>query len=95
MKKKMKPSKAMLRGFAMAGGNQCTGEYFFGDPKHPVSVCAIGALQLGRYADADCCIGSGDVDDVFITATGTSIVTANDAGMSIPDIAGILASEGY
>ena len=91
----MLPSKAMLRGFAMAGGNQCTGKYFFGNPYKPRSVCAIGAMQLGRNNDASCSDGPAGADRAFRDATGAGIVEASDSGMSIPDIAGILAAEGY
>ena len=86
----------MLKGFAMAGERQCVEVSYIGNPETPSAVCAMGALQLGRYGNANHIFESTcNVSTAFYNATGIFITTANDEGMSIPDIAGILASEGY
>ena len=101
----MKPSEAMLKGFEMANHNQCTGSYYEGDPLKPDAVCAAGACYLAVYGtaepndmDANELISAqaiGDAFFVFSKKQNGTIAEANDGGMSIPDIAGILAAEGY
>ena len=92
----MKPSELMLKGYAMAGGKQCCGQYFEGDGRNPTAVCALGAMNLAK---------NGDASDDFYTLRQTMVIRwhalfgfgiadANDKGMLIEDIAGILASEG-
>jgi hypothetical protein len=100
----MKPSKLMLKGFAMAGERQCVGNYYEGSSERPFSVCAIGALRLAATGSA--CLSSGPIEEkakkIFLNATGLELTRANDGKcqgqtkpMSISDIAGILAAEGY
>lgn len=93
----MKPSELMLKGFAMAGGNQCEWELCQGDGRKPDAVCAIGALALGESGSAFALFGKNvkKALSVFYKATGMGIASANNVGMAIEDIAGILASEGY
>ena len=98
----MKPSKAMLRGFKMAGGRQCTGVHYEGHQLRPNSVCAIGAWSLAVHGNAAFSEYNQSANEklseanaAFLLLCDSSITEANDEGMSIPDIAGILASEGY
>lgn len=91
----MLPSEAMLKGFEMAGGNQCFETFCCGGSTKPTAVCAVGALRLGLNGNAFSRTNTVDALDAFYNATHASIASANDAGMSIPDIAGILKSEGY
>jgi len=90
----MKVSDAMLKGYAMVG-RQCFGTYCVGDPAKPTAVCALGAARLAltghvRVTTLRLRIAS----DEFENRTGFTISEANDKGMSIEDIAGILKSEG-
>ena len=92
----MKPSEAILKGFEMAGERQCIMVNCKGDPEKPDAVCAIGAIQLVEGGNA--CFFSNtawDANDAMEKATGYSVTQMNDGGMSIPDIAGILAAEGF
>ena len=91
----MLPSEAMLRGFEMAGGRQCKNRLCRGNPVKPTAVCALGAMNLAMTGDSRNCSQIDAGSDAFFDATGELISSANDAGMYIPDIAGILASEGY
>ena len=91
----MKASEAMLKGFAMAGENQCFEAVYEGKPTKPTAVCAVGALCLGLNGNALNEINTNVALAAFRAATNAHIADANDYGMSIPDIAGILASEGY
>jgi hypothetical protein len=97
--KKLKASELMLKGFAMAGGKQCFGRFCIGDPKKPSAVCVVGAFNLAAFGNANQDSSFLPVElrpfNRFLKSTGVSIMEANDVGMSIPDIAGILASEGY
>lgn len=94
----MKPSEAMLKGFEMAGERQCFGPIYEGAPQKPSAVCAEGAIALGEHGNAS----TWRFDDLGIKAHhiwrekfGVGMYEDADAGMSIPDIAGILAAEGY
>ena len=92
----MKPSELMLKGFAMAGGRKCNGQPYTGNPLCPTAVCAIGALRLAENGSAD--IG-GHRQEMRARGAWNRLFNeylwvANDEGMSIPDIAGILAAEG-
>lgn len=57
----MKYSEAMLKGFEMVGGRQCTmafakdasGRRIYGPAPHPHSVCAHGAAMLALHGDAN------------------------------------------
>lgn len=94
----MKLSKAILKGFEMAGGNQCKRNYCEGDPTAPQAVCAIGAAALAICGDADAeckdVFPSHKQLKIFYSVIGISIPDLNDKGMSIPDIAGIAKSIG-
>ena len=98
----MKPSDAMLKGFEKVG-RQCRSTYFEGLMGcKPEAVCAFGAAFLALAGNAERICASDqvqkilmDANEVFKAKTGESISQANDSGMSIPDIAGILAAEGY
>lgn len=98
----MKPSELMLKGFAMAGGRQCVGEYASGDASNPTAVCALGAIRLWKTGNATAsCDASNRAEDVFFRVTGALIFKASDDAckeqtepMCIDDIAGILAAEG-
>jgi len=89
----MKPSEAMLKGFAMAGGNQVFGTWIKYDRnQNPIGCCAMGAFVLAKTTLHK----QDEASMAFFKATDTTIIGANDDfKMSIPDIAGILASEGY
>jgi len=93
----MKPHELMLKGYAMVG-KQCTdGGFYTGrDSKHPTSVCALGAVCFGATGDAFAhgVREEGEASMTFQRATGCGICEANDHGMSIEDIAGILKAEG-
>lgn len=95
----MKPSKLMLKGYAMVG-KQCRRAYYKGSPLNPDSVCAIGAYALAKHRNADEFYNTGlhgpidDANDKFIDLFDIEIHEANDRGMPIEDIAGILAAEG-
>ena len=91
----MKASEAMLRGFEMAGENQCFKTSCEGKSTKPAAVCAVGALRLGLNGNALNDTNTNVALAAFYDATHVSVAQANDAGMSIPDIAGILKSEGY
>ena len=91
----MKPSEAMLKGFAMAGGRQCKAAYCIGHHTKPTKVCALGAMGLGLNGSAVAHEGTNAALVAFREATSIPMIIASDKGMSIPDIAGILASEGY
>ena len=105
----MKPSDAMLKGFGMAGGEQCTCAYFRGDHRKPDSVCAVASIWLGADGDANQIHAPKHplvalAESVFEEIIGHPVrmedinngsVTGQHGPMSIPDIAGILAAEGY
>ena len=108
--KQMKPSEAMLKGFAMAGGHQYVGWFYEGDARYPNAVCAIGAMRLGYTGNAGGSLITPKLSktisaafNAFLKEFDCSFTEANDGNareqsgvpMSIPDIAGILASEGY
>ena len=96
----MKPSEAMLKGFEMAGGRQYRGGWFYDGPnsKAPCGVCAMGAIRLGFSGDA---LGgypdmTGQATLMFHESAGILVTEANDhLGMSIPEIAAILAEHGF
>lgn len=92
----MKPSAMMLKGFEMAGGKGCVGRFCRGDYRNPDAVCALGAMNLGATGDA---LGTFDEEDAaeeaFSKAYGCSIQFANDNGLPVDVIAGMLAAEGY
>lgn len=94
----MKLSKAMLKGFEMAGGNQCKYEYCEGDPTAPQAVCAIGAAALAICGNAEAewkdAFPFHKQVKIFYAVIGIPIPHLNDKDMSIPDIAGIAASIG-
>ena len=92
-----KLSELMLEGYAMAGYRQCKGALWRGvDSRHPEAVCGIGAIVLAATGDA-----RGECEDEtyqdlirFKERVGVGVMSLNDGGMSIPDIAGIAAAEG-
>lgn len=102
----MKPSEAMLKGFAMAGGKQCTFTMYTGPSNAPESVCAAAAIYLGSTGsvlirphelmdEADRALNKalGYGCDIVYINNGTA--PDQEESMSIPDIAGILAAEGF
>ncbi len=93
---KLKPSELMLNGFELAGGKQAKGWYWKGGPSNaPRAVCALGAIRLADVGDAALSSEAGCLAfNKFFAATGYCISEVNDKGISIPDIAGILAAEG-
>ena len=98
----MLPSEAMLRGFAMAGGRQCRFGHYVGNSLCPDSVCAVGAWSLAAHGNAAFSEYNAtankklnEANAALLLSCESAIAHLNDAGMSIPDIAGILASEGY
>ena len=103
----MKPSEYMLKGFEMAEGRQCPHEFYQGeDSRNPVAVCAWGAMILGATGDAGSHKEPREIYgaiEAFRNRTGYSLIDLNNGTdpeqngeqMSIPDIAGILAAEGF
>lgn len=81
----MKPSAAMLKGFAMAGGRQCVGQHYEGDdPRKPDAVCAYGAILLGVTGSAMSRAKSGHTTaksacEIFRQSTGSHLIDANDS----------------
>jgi hypothetical protein len=93
----MKPSELMLKGYAMAG-DQCEITLCVGDPRNPTAVCAIGAIYLADNGNAYTYSERGSIArEVFrkLFDSEMDVAFANNNGMAIEDIAGILASEGY
>lgn len=90
-----KLSELMLEGYAMVG-RQCKHYSYMGNPLNPDAVCAVGAVRLARYGDAQMYLRGDALQRVcqFADRVGVSVVDLNDEGMSIPDIAGIAAAEG-
>lgn len=91
----------MLKGFEMAGKRQCRRRYYDGISDAPCAVCALGAYSLGLTGNANFndtleTTAWQRAKSAFHQKAGFGIVQANDDEfMSIPDIAGILAAEGY
>lgn len=87
----MKMSEAMLKGYAKVG-KQCVGRFREGDPRHPTAVCALGAVALQICSDAN----NWDTDwyldarTKFLDYFGVRISDANDVGLDIETIAGML-----
>jgi len=91
----MKPHELMLKGYAMVGKQCVGGRFSHGNPYAPTAVCALGAIALGAFGYAGTFTSeAAKANGVFLDATGMTITEANDLGMSIEDIAGILKAEG-
>jgi len=92
----MKMSTAMLKGYARVG-KQARGRFYIGDATKPSAVCALGAVSLGLHGTAtDYChaLDGDSATRAFCHAYGVSIPQANDLGLMIEEIAGMLQAIG-